>query len=136
MDVIRGNARPTAPGPAAYFTGAVWRDEIRVAKAPSDLHGAVVNFMPGARTAWHTHPRGQVLFVVSGVGRVQLEGHPVREIRPGDTVVIAAGERHWHGAAPDHIMAHVALQEADETGTYVVWQEQVSDADYLQAPQD
>jgi quercetin dioxygenase-like cupin family protein len=90
---------------------------------------ARVSFEPGARTAWHTHPLGQTLYVVSGVGRVQKEGEPVREIRAGDTVWIPPGEKHWHGAAPDHGMTHVAMQEAVD-GSAVEWLEQVSDADY------
>ena len=89
-----------------------------------------VTFMPGARTNWHTHPLGQTLYVTAGVGRVQLEGEPVQEIRPGDTVYIHPGERHWHGAAPDQFMTHVAIAEADDNGKHIEWLEPVSDADY------
>jgi quercetin dioxygenase-like cupin family protein len=129
MDIHRNGSRPTRRGPADYFTGTVWMDPIVNAPAPARVAAARVSFEPGARTAWHTHPLGQTLYVVSGVGRVQKEGEPVREIRAGDTVWIPPGEKHWHGAAPDHGMTHVAMQEAVD-GSAVEWLEQVSDADY------
>jgi quercetin dioxygenase-like cupin family protein len=129
MDIYRNGSRPTRRGPADYFTGTVWLDPIVNAPAPARVAAARVSFEPGARTAWHTHPLGQTLYVVSGVGRVQKEGEPVREIRAGDTVWIPPGEKHWHGAAPDHGMTHVAMQEAVD-GSAVEWLEQVSDADY------
>ena len=101
---------------------------------PDDAPGAArmtrVTFSPGARTHWHTHPRGQILHVITGAGRVQKLGEPVREILPGDTVFIAAGEKHWHGASPTRLMAHFAVQEADDSGQTTVWLEPVSDADY------
>ncbi len=129
MDIHRNGSRPTRRGPADYFTGTVWMDPIVNAPAPARVAAARVAFEPGARTAWHTHPLGQTLYVVSGVGRVQKLGEPVREIRAGDTVWIPPGEKHWHGAAPDHAMTHVAIQEA-VNGSAVEWLEQVSDADY------
>jgi quercetin dioxygenase-like cupin family protein len=129
MDIHRNGSRPTRRGPADYFTGTVWMDPIVNAPAPARVAAACVAFEPGARTAWHTHPLGQTLYVVSGVGRVQKLGEPVREIRAGDTVWIPPGEKHWHGAAPDHAMTHVAIQEAVD-GSAVEWLEQVSDADY------
>jgi quercetin dioxygenase-like cupin family protein len=132
MDIYRNGSRPTRRGPADYFTGTVWLDPIVNAPAPARVAAARVSFEPGARTAWHTHPLGQTLYVVSGVGRVQKEGEPVREIRAGDTVWIPPGEKHWHGAAPDHGMTHVAMQEAVD-GSAVEWLEQVSDADYSKA---
>jgi quercetin dioxygenase-like cupin family protein len=132
MDIHRNGSRPTRRGPADYFTGTVWLDPIVNAPAPARVAAARVSFEPGARTAWHTHPLGQTLYVVSGVGRVQKEGEPVREIRAGDTVWIPPGEKHWHGAAPDHGMTHVAMQEAVD-GSAVEWLEQVSDADYSKA---
>jgi quercetin dioxygenase-like cupin family protein len=132
MDIYRNGSRPTRRGPADYFTGTVWLDPIVNAPAPARVAAARVSFEPGARTAWHTHPLGQTLYVVSGVGRVQKEGEPVREIRAGDTVWIPPGEKHWHGAAPDHGMTHVAMQEAVD-GSAVEWLEQVSDADYTKA---
>ncbi len=132
MDIHRNGSRPTRRGPADYFTGTVWLDPIVNAPSPARMAAARVSFEPGARTAWHTHPLGQTLYVVSGVGRVQKEGEPVREIRAGDTVWIPPGEKHWHGAAPDHGMTHVAMQEAVD-GSAVEWLEQVSDADYTKA---
>lgn len=129
MDIHRNASRATRRGPADYFTGTVWQDAIVTTAAPARLVAVLVTFEPGARTAWHTHPLGQTLYVVSGVGRVQTEGGAVREILPGDTVWIPPGEKHWHGAAPDHAMAHIAMQEALD-GTSVEWLEKVSDADY------
>ncbi|MGB6080742.1 MAG: cupin domain-containing protein [Xanthobacteraceae bacterium] len=132
MDIHRNGSRPTRRGPADYFTGTVWMDPIVNAPAPARVAAARVAFEPGARTAWHTHPLGQTLYVISGVGRVQKQGEPVREIRAGDTVWIPPGEKHWHGAAPDHAMTHVAIQEA-VNGSAVEWLEQVSEADYTKA---
>jgi quercetin dioxygenase-like cupin family protein len=130
MDIFRTDERPTERGRADYFTGNVWLDAIALAKSPGRVRALRVTFEPGARTAWHTHPHGQVLYVLSGVGRVQLAGQPVQTIRAGDAVLIQPGERHWHGAAPNHAMAHVAVQEATEDGTHATWFEHVSDADY------
>ena len=132
MDIHRNGSRPTRRGPADYFTGTVWMDPIVNAPAPARVAAARVAFEPGARTAWHTHPLGQTLYVISGVGRVQKQGELVREIRAGDTVWIPPGEKHWHGAAPDHAMTHVAIQEA-VNGSAVEWLEKVSDADYSKA---
>ncbi|HUR57783.1 MAG TPA: cupin domain-containing protein [Opitutaceae bacterium] len=136
MDIIRVDERATERGRSDYFTGTVWLDPIVAAKPPSRVRAARVAFEPGARTAWHTHPLGQTLHVLAGVGRVQQDGHPVRTLRPGDTVVILPGERHWHGAAPTHSMVHLAIQEADDLGNAVTWLERVADADYIRAPQD
>ena len=112
-----------------YFTGTVWQDPIIEAPTPARVRAALVTFEPGARTAWHTHPLGQTLHVVSGIGRVQLWGGPVREIRAGDTVWIAPGEKHWHGASPNAAMVHIAMQEALD-GSHVTWLEHVTDAQY------
>ncbi|GAU80140.1 cupin domain-containing protein [Bosea sp. BIWAKO-01] len=128
MDIKRSGAQPSAKGPAEYFTGTARID------APfaggGALSGATVTFEPGARTAWHTHPLGQTLLVLSGLGRVQHEGGPVEEIRPGDIVWFEPGEKHWHGAAPDCAMAHVAIA-AMKDGSVVTWMEKVVDQDYL-----
>ena len=121
------------PGPSDYFTGAVWQAPIVEAPAPARIRALWVSFAPGARTHWHTHPLGQTLHVLSGVGRVQLAGQAVREILPGDTVWIAPGEKHWHGAAPTATLVHLALQEALD-GSNVTWMEAVSDTDYAVAP--
>lgn len=130
MNLINADARPSVRGNPEYFTGAVWLDEIAGADAPGRLRAFRVAFEPGARTAWHTHPNGQVLHVLSGIGRAQCEGGPVLVLHPGDTVQIAPGERHWHGAASDHAMTHLALQEADASGGHSSWMEHVSDAEY------
>ena len=131
MKIVTSAERNSRKGPADYFTGSVWIDEIVVGAEPSRLRLFRVSFEPGARTAWHTHPVGQVLHVLTGSGLVQLEGQPVRAIHPGDTVVIAPGERHWHGAGPRNTMVHLALQETDAHGGDVVWLEQVTDQEYL-----
>lgn len=130
MEIIRAEARGTERGRADYFTGTVWIDPIASPAAPARVRAVRVSFEPRARTAWHTHPLGQVIHILSGIGRVQRAGEPVHTVRPGDTVIFAPGERHWHGAAPNHAMAHLALQEADATGSVVTWLEHVTDADY------
>jgi quercetin dioxygenase-like cupin family protein len=129
MRVSRSAGR-TASGPAEWFTGTVFIDGIRNPDAQSGIGCAHVRFAPGARTAWHSHPRGQTLYVTDGIGLVCRRGGEAVEIRPGDVVVIEAGEEHWHGATPDRFMAHVAVQEADENGQVVSWLEHVSDEEY------
>jgi quercetin dioxygenase-like cupin family protein len=123
----------TATGPTDWFTGAVYIDQVAAAPAPARAQAALVHFTPGARTAWHTHPLGQTIFVTEGVGRCQRRGGPVVELRPGDRVFFEPGEDHWHGAAPDRFMAHIAIQEVDESGSPVTWGEHVTDGDYLAA---
>jgi quercetin dioxygenase-like cupin family protein len=134
MDIIKNGSRPTRVAPAEYFTGTVLQDPIIEAPAPARVVSTLVTFTPGARTAWHTHPLGQTLLIVSGTGRVQREGGPVREVRAGDVVWFAPDERHWHGASPTNAMVHVAMQEAKD-GSYVAWQEHVSDEQYAKAPE-
>ena len=134
MPVIRAAARATKTAPAERFTGAVFNDEIAAPTAPSRLRAAVVSFTPGARTAWHAHPVGQTLYCLSGVGRIQFEGGPVQALFAGDTVVIPPDTRHWHGAAPDRIFAHVAMSENNDAGGSTQWFEHVSDADYARPP--
>jgi quercetin dioxygenase-like cupin family protein len=129
MEIKRGGTQPSGKGPEAWFTGAVRIDPLFTAPDPARVRGASVTFEPGARTAWHTHPLGQTLIVTYGCGRVQREGGPVEEIRPGDVVWFPPGERHWHGAAPTTAMTHIALQEALD-GTVVTWMEKVTDAEY------
>jgi quercetin dioxygenase-like cupin family protein len=129
MEIKRGGTQPSGKGPEAYFTGTVRIDPLFTAPDPARVRGASVTFEPGARTAWHTHPLGQTLIVTYGCGRVQREGGPVEEIRPGDVVWFPPGERHWHGAAPTTAMTHIALQEALD-GTVVTWMEKVTDAEY------
>ncbi len=133
-DVIRAGSRATRVAAAAQFTGAVFNDDIVAPTAPSRLRASLVSFTPCARTAWHSHPVGQTLYCVSGVGRVQFAGGPVRALFPGDTVAIPPDVRHWHGAAPDRIFAHVAMSEQTAAGGSTQWFEHVSDADYGVAP--
>ena len=132
MDIKKCGASPSRRTPAKWFTGTVWQDPIVEAPEPARLRAVRVSFEPGARTAWHTHPLGQTLHVVHGVGRAQTWGGPVREIRAGDTVWIPPGEKHWHGAAPECSMAHIAMQEAKD-GVAVEWMEHVTDEQYAVA---
>jgi quercetin dioxygenase-like cupin family protein len=129
MEIIRSSI-DTAKGPEDWFTGDVYIDAVAAAPAPARVQAASVHFTPGARTAWHTHPLGQTIFVTEGVGRCQQRGGPIEEIRPGDRVFFAPGEDHWHGAAPTRFMVHIAMQEADESGSPVTWGEHVSDGEY------
>ena len=129
MEILRAGTQPSAPGPAAWFTGTVRVDPLFHPPAPARAFGACVTFEPGARTAWHVHPLGQTLIVTAGCGRVCRWGAPIEEIRPGDVVWIAPGEKHWHGAAPTTAMTHIAIQEALD-GSAVEWQEHVSDEQY------
>lgn len=129
MEIFRAGMSPSREGPADWFTGRVRIDALFNPGAPDRVQGAHVTFEPGARTAWHTHPLGQTLIVTSGLGRVQREGGPIEEIRPGDVVWFAPDERHWHGAAPATAMTHIAIQEV-QNGKAVDWMEHVSDADY------
>ena len=129
MDIKRAGSKHSMKGPADWFTGTVRIDGLFDANPPARAAGAAVTFEPGARTAWHTHPLGQTLIVLFGRGFVQREGGPIEEIRPGDVVWFAAGEKHWHGASPDTAMQHIAIQEALD-GKAVEWLEQVTDAQY------
>jgi quercetin dioxygenase-like cupin family protein len=130
MEIKRNGTQASVPGPSDWFTGTVRIDPLFDATDPTRASGGSVTFEPGARTAWHTHPLGQVLIVTYGEGRVQREGEPVETIRPGDVVRIAPGERHWHGAGPDTAMTHIAIQEAQD-GKAVDWMEHVSSEQYL-----
>lgn len=123
---------PTRHAAAEYFTGSVTQDPIGTTPVEHPFTALRVDFPPGARTNWHTHPKGQTLHVLSGLGLVQKEGETAYRIRPGDTVWIAPGERHWHGAAPGHQMVHLAMQHVVD-GAGVSWAEPVSDADYTEA---
>jgi quercetin dioxygenase-like cupin family protein len=127
---ITKNTNATSPGPPDWFTGAVFVDTIATAAPPSRLAAAVVHFTPGARTAWHTHPLGQTIHVTEGLGLCQRRGGPIEEILPGDTVYFEPDEDHWHGAAPDRFMTHIAMQEVDESGSPVTWGERVTDEEY------
>ncbi|MBA1143390.1 (R)-mandelonitrile lyase [Mesorhizobium neociceri] len=129
MDIKRSGSQPSAKGPADYFTGSVRIDAPFKGSEPARVGGATVTFEPGARTAWHTHPLGQTLIVLSGAGLVQREGGPIEDIRPGDIVWFAPGEKHWHGAAPTTAMSHIAIAEALD-GKVVDWMEKVTDEQY------
>ncbi len=133
MELHPAASRPTRRGNGEWFTGTVWQDPIIDAPAPARIKAVRVSFEPGARTVWHTHPLGQTLYVVAGAGRVQAWGEPVREMRPGDTVWIAPGEKHWHGAAPDTGMVHLAFHEHLDGG-HVDWLEPVPDDVYRAGP--
>lgn len=134
MDILAAGSRPSKRANSDWFTGTVWQDPVIEAPAPARVRALRVRFDPGARTAWHTHPLGQTLYVIEGVGRVGLRGEPVRVIRAGDVVWIEPGEEHWHGAGPDTGMTHIAIQEALE-GSVAHWLEQVSDAEYRADPE-
>src|SRR6266566_2221540 len=124
MDIHLAGSRPTRRAPKEYFTGTVLQDPIIATEPPARIVATRVSFEPGARTAWHSHPLGQTLYVVSGVGRVQSQGGPTREIKPGDVVWIPPGEKHWHGGSPTNGMIHIAMQEALD-GNYATRMEQV-----------
>jgi quercetin dioxygenase-like cupin family protein len=120
----------TTKGPPDWFTGDVYIDAVANPGPPARAAAASVHFTPGARTAWHTHPFGQTIFVIDGLGLCQRVGGEVEEIRAGDRVYFEPGENHWHGAAPNRFMAHVAIQEADESGSPVTWGRHVTDEEY------
>lgn len=129
MNIQRAGSTPSNQGPEDWFTGAVRIDPVFQAEDPGRVAGASVTFEPGARTAWHTHPLGQTLLITSGLGRIQREGGPIKEVRPGDVVWFPAGEKHWHGASPETAMTHLAVQEQQDDSA-VDWLEHVSDEQY------
>ncbi len=129
MKVQGYGSLPATDMTGEYFTGTVWAEPVNDAPSPARLRAIAVRFQPGARTHWHTHPLGQTLYVLSGIGRVRSWGGPVREIKPGDVVWIEPGEKHWHGAAPDHQMSHLAMHEALDGG-HIDWLEPVTDEQY------
>jgi quercetin dioxygenase-like cupin family protein len=129
MDITRAGSQPSSRGPAEYFTGTVRIDPLFQPKPPARTAAATVTFEPGARTAWHTHPLGQTLIVTAGAGRVQRWGGPIEDVRPGDVVWFAPGEKHWHGASPTTALTHIAIHESQD-GKTVDWLEHVSDEQY------
>ncbi|MGH3083451.1 MAG: (R)-mandelonitrile lyase [Gaiellaceae bacterium] len=133
MEIIR-NRTETAAGPEEWFTGAVFLDSIATPSGGSRLNATSVHFTPGARTAWHTHPNGQTICVTAGVGLAQRRGGPIEEIRLGDRVFFEPGEEHWHGAAPNRFMTHLAMLEVDDEGNPATWGEHVTDEEYAAAP--
>src|SRR5262245_25689583 len=130
--VIRAGARTTRRDAAETFTGVVFQDPVITAEAPSRLGGSVVAFTPGARTAWHSHPVGQTLFCLSGVGRICFKGEKPQVLNPGDTVNIPPDTLHWHGASPDRLFSHLAQSEAGEQGQGTSWGAHVSDTEYAE----
>src|ERR1700761_3462205 len=128
--VTRAGSRTTRRGAAETFTGVVFQDPVITAESPSRLGGSVVTFTPGARTAWHSHPVGQTLFCLSGVGRICFKGEKPQVLNPGDTVNIPPDTLHWHGAAPDRLFSHLALSEAGEQGKGTSWGTHVTDGEY------
>ena len=131
---VTKNSIETTIGPSDWFTGAVYVDTVAAPSAPSRVQAASVHFTPGARTAWHTHPNGQTIFVTEGIGRCQRRGGPVETIRPGDRVFFEPGEDHWHGAAPDRFMTHIAMLDVNDNGDSATWGEHVTDDEYASAP--
>jgi quercetin dioxygenase-like cupin family protein len=133
MQITR-NTIETVRGPSDWFTGAVYLDAVATPSDASRISASNVHFTPGARTAWHTHPNGQTIWVTEGVGFCQRRSGPIEVIRPGDRVFFEPGEEHWHGAAASRFMAHVAIVHVDEEGNAAVWGDHVSDDEYAAAP--
>jgi quercetin dioxygenase-like cupin family protein len=131
---ITKNSLKTTKGPNEWFTGDVYIDTVASPIGASHLTASSVHFTPGARTAWHTHPNGQTIFITEGVGLAQRRGGPIEVIRPGDRVFFDPGEDHWHGAAPTRFMTHIAMLDVDDKGNTAAWGDHVSDAEYAAAP--
>ena len=131
---ITKNGVDTNPGPADWFTGAVFIDSVAASEGGSRINASSVHFTPGARTAWHTHPNGQTIFVTEGDGLCQSRGGPIEVIRPGERVFFEPGEEHWHGASPTRFMTHLAMQEVDDDGRPATWGDHVTDEEYAAAP--
>jgi quercetin dioxygenase-like cupin family protein len=131
---ITRNSIETTPGPSDWFTGAVYIDAVAAPSPGSRVTASSVHFTPGARTAWHTHPNGQTIWVTEGIGHAQRRGGPIEVIRPGDRVVFEPGEEHWHGAARNRFMTHIAMLEVDEAGNAAAWGDHVTDEEYAAAP--
>ena len=133
MQITR-NGIDTNRGPSDWFAGAVYIDQVAAPEGSSRVQASSVHFTPGARTAWHTHPNGQTIYVTEGIGLAQHRGGPVEVIRPGDRVFFDPGEEHWHGAAPNRFMAHIAMVQVDDDGHPAAWGEHVTDEEYRAAP--
>ena len=133
MQVTR-NSIPTTAGPGEWFTGVVYIDTVTTPSPASRLQASSVHFSPGARTAWHTHPNGQTIYVTEGTGLAQRRGGPIEVIRPGDRVFFEPGEEHWHGAAANRFMTHLAILEVDQEGRNATWGDHVTDEEYGQQP--
>jgi quercetin dioxygenase-like cupin family protein len=129
MQITR-NSLETNAGPSEWFTGTVYLDPIAAPSGSSRAHAVRVHFAPGARTAWHVHPHGQTIYILEGVARAQRRGGPVETLQPGDRVFFEPGEDHWHGAAPDRFMCHLALLDVDDEGVPATWGQHVTDEEY------
>jgi quercetin dioxygenase-like cupin family protein len=134
MQITRNDSE-TAPGPAEWFTGAVYIDSVAHPSEGSRVNASSVHFTPGARTAWHTHPNGQTIWVTEGLGLCRRRGGPIEVIGPGDRVFFEPGEEHWHGAAPNRFMTHLAILEVDDEGNAATWLDHVTDEEYATAPE-
>jgi quercetin dioxygenase-like cupin family protein len=131
---VSKNRTPTTAGPSDKFTGEVFIDTVATPSGAFRISASSVHFPPGARTAWHTHPNGQTIFVTEGVGLAQRRGGPVEVIRPGDRVLFEPGEHHWHGAAPTRFMTHIAMLDVDDEGNNATWGDHVTEAEYGAGP--
>lgn len=134
MQITRNSRVETRQGPSEWFTGTVYLDPVAVPGNGSRLSASLVHFTPGARTAWHTHPHGQTIYILEGIGLVQRRGGPIEVVRPGDRVFFEPGEEHWHGAAPNRFMTHLAMLEVDDQGRSAIWGPHVTDEEYATAP--
>ena len=134
MQITRNDSQ-TPPGPAEWFTGAVYIDSVAHPSEGSRVNASSVHFTPGARTAWHTHPNGQTIWVTEGLGLCRRRGGPIEVIGPGDRVFFEPGEEHWHGAAPNRFMTHLAILEVDDEGNAATWLDHVTDEEYATAPE-
>ena len=132
MEITR-NTIDTAPGPSEWFTGDVYIDPVAAPSGSSRVSASAVHFTPSARTAWHTHPNGQTIYVLEGIGLCQRRGGPVEVIRPGDRVFFEPGEEHWHGASPSRLMLHIAMLQVDGEGNAATWGDHVTDEEYGRA---
>jgi quercetin dioxygenase-like cupin family protein len=134
MQITKTGSSTTVVGSSEWFTGTVYIDPVATPSGPSRLSANIVHFAPGARTAWHTHPNGQTIYILEGIGLVQRRGGAIEVVRPGDRVFFEPGEEHWHGAAPNRFMTHLALQQVDDEGKAVTWGAHVTDEEYAAAP--
>jgi quercetin dioxygenase-like cupin family protein len=133
MQITRSSLR-TSAGPSEWFTGTVFVDTVAAPSAGSRISASSVHFAPAARTAWHTHPHGQTVWITEGIGLCQRRGGSIEMIRPGDRVFFEPGEDHWHGAAPGRFMTHIAILEVDDEGNAATWGEHVTDEEYHAGP--
>jgi quercetin dioxygenase-like cupin family protein len=130
MQIIKNGGDTMQAGPSDWFDGNVYIDVVSAPSETAKVMAGIVHFTPGARTAWHTHPKGQWIYVTEGISLVQREGGDVEEVKPGDRIFIEPGENHWHGATPKRFTVQLAYQEADETGNHTTWGRKITDEEY------